>query len=154
MCKLTSANIKTMKMRIGILFVALTSLLIMTSVSSVKVTTEIEFDHMTLEEAKALSVKSGKLIFIDCYTDWCGPCKRMAATSFKDPVVGKLYNDNFINLKIEMEKNPEGRDLAARYKVRAYPTLLIIDGKGNLIRQVVGMQSKDGLIMFANAAMK
>ena len=109
---------------------------------------------MTLAEAKALSAKTGKLIFIDCYTDWCGPCKRMAATSFKDPAVGKLYNDNFINLKIEMEKNPEGRDLAASYKVRAYPTLLIIDGKGNLIRQVVGMQTKDGLVMFANAAMK
>jgi thiol:disulfide interchange protein len=143
-----------MKMRIGILFVALTSLLIMTSASSVKVTTGIEFDQMTLAEAKALSAKTGKLIFIDCYTDWCGPCKRMAATSFKDPAVGKLYNDNFINLKIEMEKNPEGRDLAASYKVRAYPTLLIIDGKGNLIRQVVGMQTKDGLVMFANAAMK
>ena len=141
-------------MRIGILFVALTSLLIMTSASSVKVTTGIEFDQMTLAEAKALSAKTGKLIFIDCYTDWCGPCKRMAATSFKDPAVGKLYNDNFINLKIEMEKNPEGRDLAASYKVRAYPTLLIIDGKGNLIRQVVGMQTKDGLVMFANAAMK
>ena len=143
-----------MKMRIGILFVALTSLLIMTSASSVKVTTGIEFDQMTLAEATALSAKTGKLIFIDCYTDWCGPCKRMAATSFKDPAVGKLYNDNFINLKIEMEKNPEGRDLAASYKVRAYPTLLIIDGKGNLIRQVVGMQTKDGLVMFANAAMK
>ena len=143
-----------MKMRIGILFVALTSLLIMTSASSVKVTTGIEFDQMTLAEAKALSAKTGKLIFIDCYTDWCGTCKRMAATSFKDPAVGKLYNDNFINLKIEMEKNPEGRDLAASYKVRAYPTLLIIDGKGNLIRQVVGMQTKDGLVMFANAAMK
>ena len=141
-----------MKMRIGILFVALAALLVMTSASS-KVTTGIEFDHISVETAKRMSNESGKLIFIDCYTDWCGPCKRMAATSFKDAAVGKIYNDNFINLKIEMEKNPEGRALAQRYKVRAYPTLLIIDGKGNLIRQVVGMQSKDGLIMFAKAAM-
>lgn len=141
-----------MKMRIGILFVALFSLLLMTSASSL-VTTGIEFDDMTLEKAKVLSKKTGKLIFIDCYTDWCGPCKRMAATSFKDETVGKLYNDNFIKLKVEMEKNPDGRALAQRYKVRAYPTLLIIDGDGNLVKQIVGMQSKDGLLMFAKSAM-
>ncbi len=141
-----------MKVRLGIFSIALLALLLMTSASSA-VSTGIEFKSLGLEEAKTLSKKSGKLIFIDCYTVWCGPCKRMAATSFKDPSVGKLYNENFINLKVEMEKDPDGRALAAKYKVRAYPTLLIIDGNGTLIKKVVGLQSKDGLLIMGKGAL-
>jgi len=108
------------------------------------------FKSMTINEAKELASSTGKLIFIDCYTDWCGPCKRMAATSFKDPDVALLYNKNFINVKVEMEKNPDGMGLARGYKVNAYPTLLFIDGEGNLFGKRVGMQNKDALIIFAN----
>ena len=110
----------------------------------------IAFSDLTLDEAKTLSKETGKLIFIDCYTDWCGPCKRMAATSFKDEKVGDVFNKKFINLKIEMEKNPIGQELAKRYRVRAYPTLLVIDSEGTLIKQVIGMQTSDGLITMAN----
>ena len=138
-----------MKNRIGIVCLAVLSLLIMTSVSSSKQVTGIVFDNLTLAAAKQKAQKSGQLIFIDCYTDWCGPCKRMAATSFKDEEVGRIFNKKFINLKIEMEKDPDGAELAQTYRVRAYPTLLIIDSKGNLVKQVVGMQTKDGLIAMA-----
>ena len=132
---------------IKIVFVALVSVLMMSSTSE----KGISFSDLTLGEAKVLSKKTGKLIFIDCYTDWCGPCKRMAATSFVDEQVGKVFNDKFINLKIEMEKNPIGVELAKRYRVRAYPTLLVIDSEGTLIKQVIGMQSSNGLITMANS---
>lgn len=138
-----------MRKRVGIMFVAVLSLMMVSASSNVS--NGIEFDHLTLAKAKAEAVKTGKLIFIDCYTDWCGPCKRMAATAFKDEKVGDLYNNKFLNLKIEMEKNPDGKSVAAQYKIRAYPTLLIIDGKGNLIKQVVGMQSADGLMAFGRS---
>ena len=111
----------------------------------------ILFNNITIEEAKILSKKTGKLIFIDCYTDWCGPCKRMAATSFMDQEVGDLFNQKFINIKIEMEKNPIGSDLAKRYRVRGYPTLLFIDSEGVLVRQLVGMQTSIALITMANS---
>ncbi len=110
----------------------------------------ISFSDITLKEAKSMATDSEKLIFIDCYTDWCGPCKRMAATSFKDEEVGKVFNQKFINLKIEMEKNPEGNELARRYQVRAYPTLLVIDANGNLIKKVIGMQNVNGLLTLAS----
>ncbi|MDC3252833.1 thioredoxin family protein [Crocinitomicaceae bacterium] len=113
----------------------------------------IRFRSMSLADAKKQALKTGKLIFIDAYTDWCGPCKRMAATSFKDEAVGALYNKNFINIKIEMEKSPEGPDVARKYAVRAYPTLLIIDGTGKLVKQVIGMKNKDQLIAFAKAVL-
>ena len=113
----------------------------------------ILFNEQTVKAAMLESQKTGKLIFIDCYTSWCGPCKRMAATSFKDEEVGKLFNDNFINLKVEMEKDAEGPELARKYRVMAYPTLLIIDGEGKVVQHKVGMQDVAGLKAMANAAL-
>lgn len=113
----------------------------------------IKFSNLSLEEAKKEAAKTGKLIFIDAYTEWCGPCKIMAKTSFKDENVAKLYNDNFINLKIEMEKDPDGREVAMKYSVKAYPTLLIIDSNGNLVKSTLGLQSAERLIDFANSVL-
>lgn len=113
----------------------------------------IDFKKMRLNKAKEEALKSGKLIFIDAYTSWCGPCKQMAATSFKDEEVGNIYNENFINLKIEMEKDEDGPEVARMYNVRAYPTLLVIDGEGNLVKQVIGFQTKDRLIALAESVL-
>ena len=113
----------------------------------------IDFKSMTLDEALALSNETGKLIFIDAYTSWCGPCKQMAATTFRDKGVGEFFNENFINLKIEMEKSADGPGVAKKYRVRAYPTLLIIDGNGSLVKQTVGMQNVSRLMSFAESAL-
>jgi thiol:disulfide interchange protein len=116
-------------------------------------TAGITFKKKTFDEALKEAKKSGKLVFIDAYTDWCGPCKRMAATSFKDPKVGELFNENFVNLKVEMEKDADGPNLARKYSVRAYPTLLIVDGNGKLIKQSIGMKSSAQLIALANSVL-
>lgn len=142
-----------MKKLIGILSIGFMFVILMTSASS-QSESEINFQHIDLTEAKAQAVKTGKYIFIDCYTDWCGPCKRMAATSFKDPRVAAVFNKQFINIKIEMEKDKDGPETALQYKIKAYPTLLIIDGQGNLVKQAIGMQSADGLIALAKSVEK
>lgn len=143
-----------MKKASGIILMSLLALVLMTATSATSRKEKgIEFAKMSFEKAKKQADKSGKLIFIDAYTDWCGPCKKMAATSFKDEEVGEVFNDNFVNLKIEMEKNPDGRDIARQYRVRAYPTLLIVDGQGNLVKQVVGFQSKDRLLALAESVL-
>lgn len=116
--------------------------------------TGIEFQSITVKEAMAKAKKTGKLIFIDCYTNWCGPCKRMAATSFKDAEVAKVYNDQFINVKVEMEKDAEGPELARMYRVQAYPTLLVIDGNGKIVKQAIGMQDVNGLLSLAESVKK
>jgi thiol:disulfide interchange protein len=113
----------------------------------------IKFSGMRLEAAKKEAAKEGKLIFIDAYTEWCGPCKIMAKTSFKDPKVAELFNANFINLKIEMEKDPDGREVAMKYSVKAYPTLLIIDSEGNLVKQTLGLQSAERLLDFGKSVL-
>lgn len=138
-----------MKRAIGLFLIAAVAMIAMTSSSSES--KGIQFSKLTVDEAKAESENTGKLIFIDAYTNWCGPCKRMAATSFQDPEVGKVFNEKFINLKVEMEKDADGPELARMYRVKAYPTLLIIDGNGNLIKRVVGFQTKDHLLALANS---
>ncbi|MBI1837741.1 MAG: thioredoxin family protein [Flavobacteriia bacterium] len=113
--------------------------------------TGIAFRHISLAEAKKQAVKSGQLIFIDAYTSWCGPCKRMAATTFKDEKVATYFNENFISLKIDVEKDVDGPEIEKMYKVQAYPTLLFINSKGKLEKNVVGFQDPDKLIAIAKS---
>lgn len=113
----------------------------------------IKFDHMSLEDAMKEAKESGKPIFIDCYTSWCGPCKQMAATTFKEDEVGEFFNENFINLKIDIEKDADGPNVARAYQIRVYPTLLIIDGDGNLVSQTLGLQTKSQLLAFGKGAL-
>lgn len=108
--------------------------------------TGIAFKHISLTEAKKLAKKSDKLIFIDAYTSWCGPCKRMAATTFKNSDVAEYFNKNFVNLKIDVEKDADGPELARMYKIQAYPTLLFIDGDGKMHKSVLGFQEPDKLL--------
>jgi thioredoxin 1 len=142
-----------MKKIIGILSLGLISLAFVTKKETIKRQEDngIKFVNLSLEKAKSLAKENDQLIFIDAYTSWCGPCKKMAATSFKDAKVGELFNNQFINLKIDCEKDADGPELARMYKVRAYPTLLVIDGNGKLVKQVVGFQPADRLVSLAKS---
>ena len=62
-------------------------------------------------------------------------------------------NKNFINMKVEMEKDADGSEIAKRYRVSAYPTLLLIDGEGNLIKSVIGFKTKAQLMAIAESAL-
>jgi len=97
----------------------------------------IEFFHGTWEEAKEKATQEEKILFVDAFTTWCGPCKRMAKNVFPDSEVGKFFNEKYISLKLDMEKT-EGRAFATEYPVSAYPTLFFINEKGELLKRVVG----------------
>lgn len=112
-------------------------LFILTFSLNQSIATGIEFFHGTWEEALAESKTQDKPIFVDAYTTWCGPCKRMAKTVFTDESVGEFYNANFICMKIDMEK-PDGRKFQQKYPVTAYPTLYYIDGNGETIYHTKG----------------
>ena len=99
----------------------------------------IEFFHGSWDEALAAAKKERRLIFVDAYTVWCGPCKMMSRNTFTDEQVGEFFNQNFINYKFDMEKG-EGPTFASRYQVNAYPTLLFIDYRGEVIHRVMGYQ--------------
>ena len=92
---------------------------------------EVEFFHGSLKEAKKRAAAEKKYIFIDVYTTWCGPCKKMAAEAFMDEEVAELMNTFFINYKADAEAG--GSSIAATYNVRSYPTTLIIDSTGAVV---------------------
>lgn len=108
----------------------------------------IEFFHGTWAEAQEKARVEEKLIFVDAFASWCGPCKRMAASVFPQEKVGAYFNVNFINLKIDMEK-PENAEFAGKFPVSAYPTLMFIDATGKLVQKAVGAKDADQLLDFA-----
>ena len=112
----------------------------------------IQFFEGTLKEAKELAAKEHKIIFIDAYTSWCGPCKRMAKDVFTQESVGNFYNKHFINMKIDMEKG-EGPKVASKYSVRSYPTFLFIDEKGAIVHQAKGGRPAEQFIGIGKQAL-
>ncbi|MFA5849550.1 MAG: thioredoxin family protein [Bacteroidales bacterium] len=106
-----------------------------------------------LKKAKANSNGVGpELVFLDCYTSWCTPCKMMAKEVFPQEVAGNFFNANFVNIKIDMEKG-EGPKLGKQYGVRAYPTFLILDSEGNEINRLVGSSKQESFIEKVKNAM-
>jgi thiol-disulfide isomerase/thioredoxin len=106
--------------------------------------------QQVVEKARA----EKKLIFVDCYTDWCGPCKLLAGNVFTLDHVADFFNSNFVNAKFEMEKDADGIANKAAWAVNAYPTLLFIDpASGEVIHRLVGAGQPDWLIEGAKAAM-
>lgn len=106
---------------------------------------QITFEHGTLEEALKKAKQAKKPLFVDVYATWCGPCKQMAATSFIDPEVTAYYNDHFISLKLDGEKN-DGPGVMQKYGITAYPTLLYFNANGDLVGKVVGGQQARQLL--------
>ncbi|MCB0558458.1 MAG: thioredoxin family protein [Lewinellaceae bacterium] len=105
----------------------------------------IEFFHGTWEEALEEAKQQEKVIFIDAYATWCGPCKRMAREVFPNEKVGEYFNRHFINMKLDMEKG-EGLTFRKAYPVSAFPTLYFIDGNGAVVEKVRGAQDVDGFL--------
>ena len=107
-----------------------------------------EFQAM-LDKAKA----ENKLIFMDVYTTWCGPCKMLDRNTFSDAQVGSKFNASFVNYKLDAEKG-EGINIARKYEVRAYPNMLFINGQGEVVHRVVGYRPPEELLKEAETAAK
>jgi len=104
-----------------------------------------EPDGTTLEQASVKAKAEKKLIFLDCYTDWCGPCKKMAREVFPDPKAGEFMNPRFINLKINMESE-YGAPLAKKLQISAYPTFVIFNAEAQEIGRLVGGSPVDDFL--------
>ncbi len=110
--------------------------------------TGIRFTDDSWNDVLKQARKSGKLIFVDCYTTWCGPCIYMSKYVFTDAGTGPFFNDQFICKKMNMETRA-GIDFGESYDIPAYPTLFLIDGSGKVVSKEVGRLDVDGLRSFA-----
>lgn len=102
----------------------------------------MKFENLSFSEVLNKAKQENKLVFLDCYTVWCGPCKKMSNQVFPLKAVGDFMNARFVNVKIDMETG-EGRELAKRYGVKAFPTMFLLNADGEVIHQIVGAQAPD-----------
>lgn len=92
----------------------------------------IKFEHGTFNEALKKAKAENKLLFIDGYAVWCGPCKKMATTVFLEEEVGKYFDENLIALKVDVERG-EGPVIKRKYGITGLPGYVFIDGDGNVV---------------------
>lgn len=107
----------------------------------------INFEKGDWASIKKRAIHQHKMIYLDVFTSWCGPCKMMAKNYFPQKEAGDFYNDNFVCYQIDAEKG-EGIAIAKQYDVRGYPTNLFINASDEkVIYRTMGMpQSLDGFI--------
>ena len=112
----------------------------------------IQFDNSPWKELLAKAKKEDKLVFVDAYAAWCGPCKKMDRDVFTKKEVGDYFNTKFINAKIDMEKG-EGVGLSNQFGIMAYPTLLFVNSEGEVVHRSVGYHTPDLLLDLGKAAL-
>lgn len=112
----------------------------------------VTFENLTFEEALQKAKESGRWIFLDAYTSWCGPCKMMAEKVFTQPEAGDFFNSRFVNVKYDMEKG-EGPALAKKFRIGAYPTFVLIKPDGTVHDKLVGGSDVAGIISRVESSM-
>lgn len=100
----------------------------------------IQFHDGNWEEALQKAKEEEKPVFLDISASWCGPCKMLKSRTFPNDEVGKFYNANFINVAVDGEKG-EGIELARKFKIRGYPTLIYLNSNGEVIAQTAGFRN-------------
>jgi thioredoxin-related protein len=137
------------KMKSFLIFLFALTNLTLTTISAQGI--DFQSDTMRWQAILDKAKTENKLVFVDAYTSWCGPCKRMAKDIFPQKAVGDVYNAAFINVKMDMEHG-EGPAVAMRYGVRAYPTYMFINASGDLVHRGLGAMPLDKFIAVGKAA--
>lgn len=142
-------------------------LVLFTLISVVTYAQEVQW--MTMQEALTAQKKNNKPIFIDAYTVWCGPCKLLDRSTFSDPKVIEVLNERFNPVKFNAEgneeiqfqgklfKNPNYQEARKNsrngmheftqfLKVPGYPTMAIINSKGEVQKSIVGYRTPEQLL--------
>lgn len=137
---------------------------------SINIQAQTSIKWMTWEEAQAANKKTPKKIFVDVYTDWCGWCKRMDATTFTDAKVIESINKNYYAVKFNAEQRADINFNGKVYKFiesnggrgyhelagflmqnrMSYPTSVYLDEKLNLLSPVPGYQDAATMQMILN----
>lgn len=115
-------------------------------------TNGISFSEKSWDELLVASKRTGKPIYIDCYTDWCRPCKQMEIHTFADSIVGQFYNEHFLCYHVDMEKGI-GVELSEKFEVHAYPTHLFVNASEEVLQRGVGFKSASSFLELGESAL-
>lgn len=104
----------------------------------------------SLKDAQKTAAKDKKVIFVDFYADWCGPCKQMLATTYKDSKVVER-SKKFVPVLIDVDKQ---QSLAQKYQVDSIPTVVFLNAKGKVLAKNVGYADTDAFLKLMDDAQK
>jgi len=96
------------------------------------------FQDLTADQALAAAKRDKKVVMIDFFTTWCGPCKKLDKTTWTDPEVQKWLAANTIALRLDAEVEVE---LAKTHRIESYPTMLFLNAEGTELDRIVGYKT-------------
>jgi thioredoxin-related protein len=124
----------------------------------------IQWTHdLSWAQVKEKAKRENKYIFLDCFTTWCGPCKRMDSQVYPSDSVGDYFNQRFISVKVQMDKTKKDNediqrwydDAAAihkQYRVEGYPTYIFLSAQSVIVQKDMGYKEVKDLVALAQAA--
>ena len=113
----------------------------------------IRFIEQDWSKALATAKDQKKLVFLDIYATWCGPCKMLKKNTFSDDKVAAFFNEHFVNVSVDGEATV-GPELVRKYSLEGYPTLIVTDSEGKPVLYSVGYMDAANLLKFAEEAIK
>lgn len=112
----------------------------------------VVFNDIPWAEALSKAKQENKNVFVDVYTSWCGPCKKMAASVFTNPKVADYMNSNFVCIKIDAEKQKE-HEAIKNNPPSAYPSFYYYNNEGCLMSIQSGFHEADEFISISKKAL-
>ena len=102
---------------------------------SCSINNDYPWTSIALEEI--INDNTDKLVLVDFETEWCVWCDRLDTDTYTDQRVIEFAKKNLISKKIDAEKN-NGPQQKKKYRVKGYPTILLLDSEGNEIDRIIG----------------
>lgn len=97
-----------------------------------------------IEQAELLAAQQNKRIFYDFTADWCVPCHQLRDAVFRNPRLAKLINDRYVPVQVVDRQQEDGVNdpavhaLQQRFSVRAFPTVVFADARGDALQRMEG----------------
>ncbi len=95
------------------------------------------------KSALARAAREKKLVMVDLYADWCGPCRMLDKTTFSNADVQAALAKDFVAVKVNIESSKENRDLASKLKTAVIPHIVFFDSDGKQVSDLLGYYPPD-----------
>jgi thiol:disulfide interchange protein len=129
----------------------LTLLAVLTVCVSARAAVEWERNYKAaLQKAR----NENKLVMVDMYAAWCGPCRLLDKNTFSNKDVEAKLSNGFIAVKIDLDKSPEAPELARKFAVNAIPHIVFLDADGKRLSDIVGYVPPDDFLKELDGATK